>query len=732
MSLLSGWFRTSSSSRSSRSSRSLTDRLHAKEYLDKEKEHLADALKWTALVMNDDIDGAWQGLERGDSSFHSLGAAVTFFMRSVLGFEKEIMAETAAKLSDCEAKAWNDYKTAQKHTGHGHHATGTSRTYPPGTEYELVRAETQLMSAVVGVLNESVVEAMKSFYKLRKAFIILDGIMAIETKALEARPPDGNEVAPSSTNTSSSSSPSPTPPPPSSSPSSPSTATATATATDTDTDTDTATVLPANPNKATGKSVSGDAGPSPPQKMQPVHGEPDLDMTDPIDVFVHSGANMCFGLIHLVLSLVPPAFSRILSVVGFHGDRARGVRMLWRSAGYDNINGAIAGMLLLAYYNGLLGAVDIIPCPEDYDEDAEAVGPPHQKCRQLLQELRARYPDSRMWRVEESRLYANERDLPRAIELLSTGKQSAMKQVTAVNNFELGINAMILQNWGLMRDTFLLCLESSDWSPGFYYYLAGCAALELYRDAYHKRIPGNDSVQAVEIRRLKDQAEEYLRKVPQVSGKQRLMARQLPLEAFAQRKLQKWEARATTLGIDLADAVGPSPALEISYMWSGQKKMSSKEMDLALTHLDWNRCTAGPEVMDELRTEEDDVAVWAISMSSILQGMGKVDEAIQLLEQNVLSHDRSVFKGRQKDDYVLPVAYYELAVIAWTQCCNPPPELSGEEVLQYRRAKTDECQRHLERVKTWESFVLDARVGMRVQSGLETLRWFRRKMEWEA
>ncbi|KAG6000496.1 hypothetical protein E4U21_005402 [Claviceps maximensis] len=695
MSLLSGWFRSSNSS---------TDPpLDAKEYLAKEREHLADALKWTALVMNDDIDGAWQGLERGDSSFHSLGAAVTFFMRSVLGFEKEIMVQTATKLSDCETKAWNDYKRAQKHSGHL--AVGTSRIYPPGTEYELVRAETQLMSAVVGVLNESIVEAMKSFYKLRKAYIILDGIIVAEARAVEARQTalnhqannghvasvrtiDGNKTIPSLTNTSAS----------------------------------TATSLPTVLDKPAAENSVSDAPDV----------EPELEITDPIDEFIHSGANMCFGLIHLILSLVPPAFSRILSVVGFHGDRARGVRMLWRSAGYDNINGAIAGMLLLAYYNGLLGTVDILPSPTDYDDDAEAVGPPHQKCRQLLQDLRARYPDSRMWRVEESRLYANERDLPRAIELLSTGKQSAMKQITALNNFELGINAMILQDWILMRDTFLRCLEISDWSPGVYYYLAGCAALELYRDAHHNLSQTDSTLRDVELKLLKDQAEEYLRKVPHVSGKQRLMARQLPLEAFAQRKLQKWEARAKTLGIDLADAVGPSPALEISYIWSGQKKMRNKEMELALTHLDWNRCTAGPEVIEVLKTEEDDLAVWAISTSSILQGMGKMDEAVQLLEQNVLMHDKSVFKGRQKDDYVLPVANYELAVIAWTQCCNPPVDLSTEEVLEYRRIKADECQDHLERVKTWESFVLDTRVGMRVQSGLETLRWFRKKMGWVA
>ncbi|KAG5957882.1 hypothetical protein E4U57_001677 [Claviceps arundinis] len=662
MSLLGGWFRSSNSS---------ADCPKAKESLAKERDHLADALKWTALIMNDDIDGAWEGLERGESSFHSLGAAVTFFMRSILGFEKEVMAQAATMLSNCETQAWNEYKRAQKYGGDDD--VSTSRMYPPGTEYELVRAETQLMSAVVGVLNESVVEAMKSFYKLRKAFIILDGIIAAEAKAHVGVP-----------------------------------------------------------NETTNKSNPDGSQSSASPELNSVHteSESELDITDPIDVFIHSGANMCFGLIHVILSLVPPAFSRILSVVGFRGDRARGVRMLWRSASHDNIHGALAGLFLLAYYN--IGTVDILPSPKDYDKDAEAVGPPQQKCRELLHELRTRYPDSRLWLIEEARLYANDKNLPRAIELLSTGKQSAMKQVTAVNHFELGINAMIMQKWVLMRDTFLLCLETSDWSPGMYYYLAGCAALELYRDAYHDDTQADNAEHASEVKRLKDQAEEYLRKVPHVSGKQRLMARQLPLEIFAQRKLQKWEARATLLGIDLADAVGSSPALEISYMWNGQKKMGSQELELALTHLDWSRCTARREVIDKLKTEKDDLAVWAIGMSSILQGVGKTDDAVHLLQQNVLLHDKSVFKGRQQDDYVLPVANYELAVIAWAQCSNPPKGLADEEVLEYRRAKADECQAHLERVRSWESYVLDARVGMRVQSGLETLIWFRRKMGWQA
>ncbi|TWU71231.1 Mitochondrial outer membrane protein iml2 [Metarhizium rileyi] len=693
MSLLSSWFRSANSSADSIKAQSLAAR---------ERENLADALKWTGLIMNDDIDGAWQGLEKGSSSFHSLGAAVTFFMRSILGFEKEVMAQTSAKLADCENQAWADYKKAQKYAVPNHAA---GRVYPPGTEYELVRAETQLMSAVVGVLNESVVEAMKSFYKLRKAFIILDGIVAVEAKAAASQ---STGLGISNGVRSEVVSPRPS-------------MSGTRTA---DGDGKNASTGHLNiPEQPPGENSGYDSSrPATPPKLQSTYLETELELTDPVDAFIHSGTNMCFGLILLILSLVPPTFSRILSVVGFHGDRVRGVRMLWRSAAHENINGALAGMMLLAYYNGLLGAVDILPSARDYDEDAESVGPPHDKCRKLLTDLRARYPDSRLWRVEESRLHANSKDVQRAIDMLSTGKESAMKQITAVNNFELAINAMILQRWDLMRDTFLRCLDISDWSPGMYYYMAGCASLELYRDAHH-------SGDVTEARRLKSKTHEYFRKAPQLSGKQRLMARQLPLETFLQRKVQKWEEQARTLNVDLADAIGVSPAIEVCYFWNGQKRMAKKQLDQAVAHLKWERCTADAQVVSKLREEKDDMAVWAIGMAALLQGQGKMDDAVKLLDDHVLAYDKSVFKGGHKDDYVLPVATYELGVIAWTQCCNPPPG-TPDEVAGYRRERANECQAHLEKVKAWETFVLDARVGMRVQSGLETIKWFKKKNGW--
>ncbi|KAL6916173.1 hypothetical protein FSST1_007668 [Fusarium sambucinum] len=699
MSRLAGWFRSGTATPAT-DANSDAGSISTKDNMAREMEDIDDAMASCGLIMNDDIDGAWERLQTGDSSFHQLGLAVTIFMRSVLGFEKAVMTETTTKLDECEAKAWADYKKAQKHGK----ARAGSKLYPPGTEFELVRAETQLMGAVVGVLHESLIDAMKSFLKLRKAFMTLDAIIEAETKILATMPQATSQTSLSAKPVTD----------------------VTKSMEKLDIDSASGTQTPANvdssssSNAGTNEDEKVDEG-APLKEARSKATESDsVLLENPLDIFVHSGANMCFGMILLMLTLVPPAFNRLLSVVGFRGDRERGVRMLWRSTAYSNVNGAISGLILLSYYNALLGAVDILPDAKDFDEGAEVVGPPRAKCEKLLASMRSRYPDSRLWLIEEARLYSNERDVAKAVGVLNSEGESKMKQVTALNNFELSLNSMAMQDWNLMRDSFMRCLELNDWSHALYYYMAGIASVELYRDA----VAAGDEDEA---RRQKAKAEEYLRKAPGVAGKKRFMARQLPFEVFVQRKIQKWEDRAKSLSVDLADAIGASPAAEMSYMWNTNKRMGPAELEKAVGGMSWDRCTAKPEVAEKIKAEIDEMGSWALITASLYRNQKKFVEARELLEAHVLKHDRFVFKGPTKDDYVLAAGVYEKGAIAWSECCNPP-EGTPEEIAAYRRGKYDECVKQMDIAKVWETFVLDTRIGMRVQSGIETLNWFAKKM----
>ncbi|KAM7213204.1 Protein of unknown function (DUF3808) domain containing protein [Rhypophila decipiens] len=771
------------------------------------------AMAAVGLIMNDDIEGAEALLKLREhaSTFHQLGLGVSTFMKSILGFEKDIMAEAASKLAESETRSWNSMKKVQKEAEKmpNPDEDGTwisSKIYPPGSEFALVYSEAQLMSAVVGVMHESLTEAIKGFYKLRKAYITLEGIMTSEKQYLDslkgglaasaptpisipAQPqrrmsddmmpgsfdltefddlediPERSEkisgedeVVDLSNNTPGTQTPRGTGVPLPKS------------ATDTDT-----TVM----SEKLG-DLSLTTAPNPAPEPKPLSNIDHLNkfgadrthFTSSVDIFVHSGASMCFGFLLLLLSMVPPAFSKLLYVIGFKGDRERGIRMLWQSTKYANLNGAMAGLILLKYYNAFFTLADIMPGEADVQEfsktksespdgDVDIVGFPEKECSALLAEMRARYPDSRLWKMEEANMLANSKRLHESIELLKSNDDSKMRQIQALNSFELSMNALYVMDWPVMKEHFLKCVELNNWSHALYYYMVASAELERYRDVFYRlaALPLDQEqergVLETEAKKYKVSAEGYFRKVPSVAGKKRFMARQLPFEVFVCRKLTKWEDRAKALGLDLADAIGVSPATEMIYLWNGVKRMPDSLLEKAVGHLAWGRCTAPKEKVEKFVEEKDEVAVLSLVQSSLLRQLGKITEARSLVEP-ILGMDKTIFKGPTRDDYCQAAANYEMAALAWSEVCNPeawpssspssrPPSalfsVGGEAktasvkskrdvVDAFRRQKTDETQLYLTKVSSWEAFVLDARFGMRVQAGVDTVKWLKEKKGW--
>ena len=164
-----------------------------------------------------------------------------------------------------------------------------------------------------------------------------------------------------------------------------------------------------------------------------------------VDSFISSSSNMAYGIMKLVVSLVPPAFATLLKIVGFQGDREKGLESLWWAAGEHNIYGAFSGIVIFGYYNFIIGSSDIKP-----DIDSTTT----ERLGMLLADMRKRHPRSRLWELEEARMRASERKLEESRDMLIKSSNSPLKQIEALKQFELCIIEMFLHNYRVVSKSF--------------------------------------------------------------------------------------------------------------------------------------------------------------------------------------------------------------------------------------------------------------------------------------
>lgn len=620
------------------------------------------------------------------------------------------------------------------------------------------------MSAVVGVLNESLTESIKGFYKLRKAYITLDGILEAESRYMQGASgvghygpgrrsvdslrsnrsarsmkgmPGGFEGATSGKRTELSS----IHPHENQQASGHELDLAQEKDEASDVeefyDADEAIDLPkpatytrhVELDGVNGKlaelSVDADTRDSEAllsPKMLPIREgmldhDPDSDVfANPIDVFIHTGANLCFGMLLIMISMIPPAFGKLLFIIGFRGDRDRGLRMLWQASKFHNINGAMAGLILLGYYNTIVGFSDILPDSSTSSGDDAVEGYPKERCEALLADMRIRHPKSHLWLLEEARMNAANRRLSAAMALLNQSSKSPLKQVEALDMFEKSLDAMYMHDYTLCANSFVECVSLNNWSHALYYYIAGAAHVEQYRH-YKTSSPKAAAIHA-------KKATELLREAPKHAGKKKFMARQLPFDIFVTRKLSKWEHRAHERNVELIDAVGVSPIEEMIYLWNGYKRMDPSQLDASLAALSWSESTS----RNPTRTQEssDEHAILSVLRGVILRNLGQWDKATKALTKGVLSIDKAELKGSHKDDWTAPAAHYEMGVICWMRRRDTTGVNENDAKKDEREANwVKECEGWIERAAKWEAYELDARIGVKIATAQDTLKKWR-------
>lgn len=178
-----------------------------------------------------------------------------------------------------------------------------------------------------------------------------------------------------------------------------------------------------------------------------------------------------------------------------------------------------------------------------------------------------------------------------------------------------------------------------------------------------------------------------------------------------------------------------APVEEMIYLWNGYKKMTAVQLTESLENLAWSESNKNPHWSKE---GPDERAILSLLRAGLYRTLRRHDEAKNLLKQDILSKDRSLFKGQLRDDWTVPTAHYEMGVNLWMERTEfikrngMGPPLAGNTQktdardtvidLEGDRGKVRECKDYIDKAAKWESYELDARIGMKVTTASDAIK----------
>lgn len=695
---------------------------------------LERGLKVMDMLMDDRMNETQNLLQDDNSAFSKLATGVIHFIEAILGFEPEVIKRASDSLYEAEQAA---YKERQKALKSG---KVSSSSFPPGMEYSIAYAEAQLLSAITLFLSESMIDSAKALYRLRKAYQTFDEVN---------RQLDSSSLKDTLSRQKSASTPNLLHKGGLSSRSSMASLRGKVSVDD-GILTSESLKIPEIASRAKrfhqarlerSKALTGDKDD---QVKLVEKALADLSLEhninkragqDTVDEYIVSAINACYGLLQLVISIIPPGIGRVLSIVGFSGDKDEALSMLWKATTHQNIHGCIGLLALLQFYDGPTQVSDIevtevpsspasdetatndLPIPSNFDDITQV-----KKClKAALARYSKHYSHGALWQLQQGRMKASEGKLKEAVAIMDDTSRGPinLRQVEGLMLFDKTMFIIALHGYETAAPNYLRLINLNSWSHMLYTYLAGICHVELYR--------ANIKTDPKRAAEEKKKAIKCFEDAPTFMGKKKILSKPMPFDIFVLRKLKQWKEIAAANNVDLVDAIGTSPSHEIIYFWNGFGKMPEEDLDLAMKILGYSaqegtpyaNSTVSPLVLKE--TEEESCVRYLLQ-SIALRNQKKVTEGYELLKKHVLpkimteapekGHFKSglpkfTFIKKHKEPWLAPSAIYEMAVFEWT--------LHGTSKVQL-------VKDYLELSNSWgDDYELSTRVGLRTKSALSRI-----------
>lgn len=353
------------------------------------------------------------------------------------------------------------------------------------------------------------------------------------------------------------------------------------------------------------------------------------------DYFTHCGAICGFGLLTLIISLLPPKVSRVLSIIGFKGNKEQALTALWSIVDAPNIQGALAILGLLLYHGELLGLCDIV---ENEKEDLT-------KCSEALELALKRYSHSALWQLQAAKMQGRLGNLKASIKTLENiHARPQMKQIEALKMYDLGMTYIYAHRWAEAAKQFEDISARNEWSKSSYYFIIASCLVELYAAT-------NSEAHALD-------AEKWFDKAAETTGS-KVAGRAIPFETYLKRKINKWRTNAAQGAKNRTiDGIAVPPMVEYIHLFNGWKKMRGDEGLL-------QQSLAMIARTGTVKDRADDSTIRSLCETAVQRNLGDTAAAFASVSRiNTLTSFRHL---EDAETWCIPFIYYETACCYWAR-----------------------------------------------------------------